>query len=483
MIRAFLKDSVIYAIPALVTRGISIFLVPLYTRVLTASDYGSFDLLMIFSNVALLVVAMEISQGVARFYSTSECGATRVRYVSSAFWFTLCCYFLFSIVLFKFAEPLSRFFMGQAGLVCEFYVGVIYIVLNAFFSFLQNQFRWELRARDYAVASFIFSLMSAAGAVFFAYYLRWGLLGLLTGLSIGAALGVAYGVINLRHSLRFQFDWALLREMLAFSLPLVPASLLVVAGIYIDRIMISNLMTIEDVGLFGVGARLAGIVGLLVVGFQGALTPLIYAHYREAKTPDNLAAIFRYFVAIALLVCVSVSLFARDILVLLTTPEYYKAETVVAFLAPAMLLAQMYIFAPGIGIAKKTHWIIWINLLGVAVGVVLNYLLIPVLGIEGAAFSTLACNFIVFVFYVCVSQRLYYVPHRWCRLIVASFLSFLVVFGVTFLELIGWVGWVVNCAVVLALALFFVALDLVSLHDLCLARRMLLRIWKRVGGV
>jgi len=477
MIRAFFKDSIIYVVPALFTRGISIFLVPLYTRVLTTSDYGSLDLLMIFSNVALLVVALEISQGVARFYSTTECGVDKVRYVSSAFWFTLCCYSLFSLMLFLFVEPVSGLVMGRAGLVYEFYIGVIYIALNAIFSFLQNQFRWELRARDYAVASFIFSFASAMGAVFFAYYLRWGLLGLLLGLSAGAALGVVYGVFRLRHSLRFQLDWILLREMLVFSIPLVPASLLVVASAYIDRIMVNELMTIEDVGLFGIGARLASIVSLLVVGFQGALTPLIYAHYQEDKTPRDLAVIFRYFVALALLVCVCVSLFARDILLLMTTPEYYEAETVVAFLAPAMLLAQMYIFAPGIGISKKTHLIIWINLLSVGLGVAFNYFLIPIFGIKGAAFSTLTCNFLAFSCYLYVSQRFYYVPHRWCGLIVASLLSFFVVFGMAFLDLIDWVRWLVNCAAILVLALFFIVLNVVSLQDLRFARNILLRLW------
>ncbi len=474
MIRAFLKDSLIYAIPAFVTRGISIFLVPLYTRALTSSDYGSFDLLMIFSSVALLVVALEISQGVARFYSASECGITKVRYVSSAFWFTLCCYFLFSLVLFIFAEPVSALVMGQVALEREFYIGVIYIVLNAVFSFLQNQFRWELRARDYAVASFVFSSVSAAGAVFFAYYLQWGLLGLLLGLSAGAALGVVYGLFNLRSSLRFQFDWALLREMLAFSMPLVPAGVLVVACIYIDRIMINELMTINDVGLFGVGARLASVVGLLMVGFQGALTPLIYTHYREANTPHSLAAIFRYFVALALLVCVGVTLFAKDILVLMTTPSYYDAASVVAFLAPAMLLAQMYIFAPGIGIAKKTHYVLWVNLVSLFLSVVFNYIFIPVFGIEGAAFSTLLCNFFVFLAYVWLGQRLYYIPHRWSGLVMATIISFFLVLFVRCLDFSGGGRWAANFFALLCLLLSIIALRVVPLRDLVLLKNMLL---------
>lgn len=483
MIRAFLKDSVIYAIPALLSRGISIFLVPLYTRVLSAADYGSFDLLIAFSSFVSLVVALEISQAVARFYTGTEDKNYKVSYASSALWFTVFCYLVFSVVALAFSKPLSVFVMGRDGLVHIFQLGILYISLNAIFSLVQNQFRWELKGKNYAIASLLLSFSSALGAVVLAYFMKLGLFGLVWGLILGTMIGTLYGLWNLRTSYRLQFDMARVREMLVFSVPLVPAGLAVVASIYIDRIMISYLMTIDDVGLFGVGVRLASIVGLLMVGFQGALTPLVYTYHRNPETPAHLAKIFRYFSAFALLLCAGVSIFAKDILKFMTSPEYYSAATVVAFLAPAALLAQMYIFAPGIGIAKKTHLMIWINLSGLVVSVLLSWFLIPLYGIEGAGVSTLISYIFVFAAYMCSSQLYYPVPHSWFSILVSCLLCCVTVATVLWLDFLGWERWFFNVVSLALLLTAFIGLGLIKMEELVSAKMMLIKFYrKRVVG-
>lgn len=117
----------------------------------------------------------------------------------------------------------------------------------------------------------------------------------------------------------------------------------------------------------------ASIAGLILVGFRGALTPLIYTHYQNSNTPKHLEKIFRIFLLFALLMFLFLTLFASDILVIVTTPGFYGASKVVVFLVPAILLGNMYIFSPGIGIAKKTHLIVWVNVVGGLVNIGLNY--------------------------------------------------------------------------------------------------------------
>jgi len=484
MIRAFLKDSVIYAIPALLSRGISIFLIPLYTRVLSPSDYGSFDLLMAFSGVVSLVVAFEVSQGIARFYAGEEDPKRKVNYATSGLWFTIFCYLVFSLVAVAFSDFLSVFVMGREGLASVFQAGLLYMALNAIFSLVQNQFRWELRSKNYAIASLLFSLSSAFGAVTFAYFMNLGLIGLLWGMVLGGGVGTLYGAWNLRKSFRFQFHIVCLKEMLVFSIPLVPSSLAVVASIYIDRIMIKHFMTIDDVGLFGIGVRVASVVGLLMVGFQGALTPLVYTYYRNPETPGQLAAIFRYFIFLALLVCAGISIFAGDILRLMTTSGYYAAASVVVFLAPAVLLAQMYIFAPGIGIAKKTHLMVWINLGGLVSSITLNWLLIPIFGIDGAGLSTLLSYVLVLAAYMYFSQRYYPVPHDWVRILASLLLCCCVVAVVLQLEYGVWEHLFVNFVSLLVMCAAFVKLGLIRVDEIVSVKNMLISYLRkaRVGN-
>jgi len=257
-------------------------------------------------------------------------------------------------------------------------------------------------------------------AVMLAYVLHWGLLGLLWGMVFGVFMGVVYATWHLRQSIQFRFDGTLLKEMLLFSAPLVPSGIAVFISTYIDRLMINQLMGVDYVGLYGIGFRVASILGLAMLGFQSALTPLVYTHYKESDTPRQLASIFRFFLAFALIVYLALTLFAQDIVVLISTPDYYDAAQVVAFLAPAVLLSQMYIFAPGIAIARKTYLILGINLSGAGLNTVLNWFLIPELGIRGAALATFLGYGFVFAAYMILSQRFYRVPHQWLRIIFVS---------------------------------------------------------------
>lgn len=422
MLRTFVRDSAIYAIPSIFSRGLALILIPLYTRILSPADYGSFDLLSAFAGLVNLTVALEVSQGLARYYSDENDTGRKIAYASSAFWFAVFCYTVFLGVAFLFEPGLSPVVMGQEGKGAEFQVGVIYIYANGIFYLVQNQFRWELRAGHYAIVSLLVTIVTAVLTVILAYVLGWGLFGLLVGMAGGALLGCLYGLWYLRRSFRFRFQWERLKQMLAFSLPLVPSGIAVFAGQYIDRIMINHYLSLDEVGLFGVGFRVASITGLAIVGFQGALTPLVYAHHRDPSTPHDLARIFRIFVAFSLLLFLLVSVFAREIVTVLTVPAYYEAASIVVFLVPAILLANMYIFAPGTAIEKKTYIILWINVLGAVLNVMLNALMIPAWGIQGAAIAKFLSYGAVFGAYMVYSQKLYPVPHDWKSLAGAALL-------------------------------------------------------------
>ena len=62
MLRSFIKDSAIYAIPQIFSKGINLILLPLYTRILSPNEYGSLDLLLIFAAIINVTIALEVSQ-------------------------------------------------------------------------------------------------------------------------------------------------------------------------------------------------------------------------------------------------------------------------------------------------------------------------------------------------------------------------------------------------------------------------------------
>lgn len=183
------------------------------------------------------------------------------------------------------------------------------------------------------------------------------------------------------------------------------------------------MLGLAPLGLYGIGFRVASVVTLVMQAFQGAVTPLIYSRYQEAYAPAEIARIFRFFVFLALLVFVAMSLFAREMLMVLTAPAYHSAYIFVPFLVADQFLSGMYVFAPGLAIAKKTKYMAVINVCGAAFSVLITILLVYGMGLLGAAVAALSKSLAMFIVQMTYSQRYYLVPHNYVKLVLSLFLS------------------------------------------------------------
>lgn len=412
MIRALWRDGVVYAASSVLSRGIALLLLPLVTRVLSPAEYGALDLIVTLGVLVNLVVPLEISQALARFWNDRAEGEPRRRLAGTAWTFTLASHAAFAAACAFVAAPIALALLGDAGYAPAVRAGGCAIALNGIFYLLQNQFRWELRPRAYAAVSVGYAMANLVLVAVFTWGIRAGLEGVLWAQAVAAAGASALSLAWLRRSLEMGIVRGELAAMLRFSLPLVPAAFALFASFYVNRLMLNSLATLQDVGLFGFGSRLAGMAALVLVGVQGALTPLVYAHHHEAETPMRLARLLEGFSAVALSACLALGLFSAELVLLLATPDYAEAAPLVGWLAVAALLAQLYVFAPGIAIAKKTHWQLAITLVSAFASICLNALLIPRWGVWGATLATLAAGAVFFGAWIAASQRLYPLPLR-----------------------------------------------------------------------
>jgi O-antigen/teichoic acid export membrane protein len=316
------------------------------------------------------------------------------------------------------------------------------------------------------------TVVTAGVAVILTVVLRWGLVGLLVGSVSGCAAATCLGLYRLRTSFRAVVSVMQLKQMLAFSTPLVVSGIAVWLNTYVDRLVIRHYLTIDDVGLYGVGYRIASVVGLVMAGFQGALTPLVYAHFQKPDTPWQLARIFRCFLAVALTVFLTLTLFAPDILQIMTTPAYFGGAAVVIYLVPVAFLANMYIFSPGIGIAKKTHLLVWINVGGGCLNLILNLILVPRMGISGAGLSTLIAYMAVLGLITGMGQRFYHVPHRFGVLGAAVFTAAILATCVPLLPLDGALRWLANAGAIFLFGGLVFTLGLVKTREISRALSM-----------
>lgn len=107
MIKTFFKNSFIYTIGTILTRGIGVILIPIYTRYLSPTEYGIIDLFMILTSIISLTIALEIHQAVVRFYQDTTDENEKMQYVSSAFIFSIFVYSLYFVISYIFSDTFT----------------------------------------------------------------------------------------------------------------------------------------------------------------------------------------------------------------------------------------------------------------------------------------------------------------------------------------------------------------------------------------
>lgn len=426
MLRRVLHDSVIYSLSAILSRGMSVILIPLYTRILQPYEYGVFDLLMMFATLVSYLVSLEISQGLGRVYSDANNENEKRAYVSAAAWFSISAYTAFVVFSSAFSSDIARLLLGSEAWGGAVQVMIIAIAFNGIFFLLQDLLRWQLKPMRHALASILYSLTSATVGAIAVAFLDAGVVGILAGQICGAVVGF---FIAWRSGGALYWCWEFNRgkwkEMAKYSTPQVISSLAAYLTLYVDRLFIKENLTLDEVGIYGVGARIASLVTLLMVGFQSSYIPIVFHNHAAPETPSQMARVFNYFLVGAIAIILLLSGFSREILVLLTTKPYYSAWDVIPFLATATLLANMYIFAPGIFIARRTFIVAGINLGALGLSIVCNIFLFPDFGVMGSAFAILFTSTIVLMVYFYFNARFYPIPFVWRRILTAVTLGVL----------------------------------------------------------
>jgi O-antigen/teichoic acid export membrane protein len=334
--------------------------------------------------------------------------------------FTVFAYAVFTVIALLNSSLISQWIFNKPGQEFIFIVALFSMWANGIFYLASNQLRWMLRPTKYSIVNLVFAAMSISLSIYLVLILHWGVLGAFTSLLITNITCSILALYYARDNYKLAFDTEKLKEMLVYSIPLVPSSISVFVFSFIDRIAIKEMMTLSDLGIYGMGFRFASCMTLLTSGAQMAFTPLIYAHYKEKTITKDIERIFRFFLLLALISYLGLVIFSRDILALLTTPLYYSAADIIPFLVPSIFLSGMYVFAPGLWIIKRTKIIAAINIVAAVLNTLLNVILIPVLGINGAAVATLASSLVIFIVNQHYSNVYYPIPYQWVRSAIAT---------------------------------------------------------------
>ena len=418
-IKRLTSQSLIYGLGGLISRLLSVLLLPLYTSYLHGRDYGRVETLTALTAVLVAVLRLGISSAFFRYYFDSRAWEHRVRVVRTSFWFTMGSATLGLAAGSIAAEPIADALSlghGQAWLVRAAFVG-LWAQMN--YEQLTSLFRVEERSVAFVLATVANLLVTVAATVVLVAGFHERALGVVVGNWIGT-LSVYLVLLGYRrYQLGLQFDRRLFREMNRFGMPLVPSQIALWTLSFSDRFFIAKLKGQTEVGHYAVGVRVASAALLLLAAFRLAWPAFAYSIEDEDEAKRTYGFVLTYLLFVFSWLAVTLGLLAPWLVRLLTgRPEFHEGARVVPLTAFALTALGAYIVVSiGIGRARKTqfNWVVT----GVAalIDIGLNFALVPNFGMIGAAISGAAAYTSMFVLMSVHAQRVYPVPYQWRRVV------------------------------------------------------------------
>jgi O-antigen/teichoic acid export membrane protein len=419
-------DTAIYGFSTIVARLINYLLVAYHTRVLDRAQYGVFTEFYGYATFFLVLLTYGMETGFFRFSSRAGQRPNTVFSTSLASLFITSSLF-FAVVMLN----LSGFsaWMGYPGNRSYVLQMAAVLAIDAFTAIPFARLRFLRKAKTFALFKLLNVVFYVLTSVLFftllpPYFAQHPDSLLLRFFSPGVDVGYIF-TANLLSSLlslalllptifsvRFSFSFAVLKRMLAYSLPLLIAGLPGVANDYLDRVLFKHLyadpsFALDQLGVYGANAKLAVLMVLFVQMFRYAAEPFFFSHADKADARPLFAKVMKYFVICAVFIFLLVSL-NIDIFAYFTGKNFREGVTIVPVMLFAnLLLGVVFNLSMWYKLSEKTKYAVYITFSGMLVTVLVNVIFIPLYGYHAAAWAHFFSYAVMLVISYVMGQKFY----------------------------------------------------------------------------
>jgi len=416
------KETAIYGLSSILGRLINFVLAPFYTNVLLTTENGIVANVYAYIAFAYVVYCYGFEIAYMRYVSTLEIGDRKQNF-STPFLSLLVSSVALSTVI-HISSPLIAVWIGipaADAVLIRYAAWILCFDTLAVVPFASM--RMDQQPKTFAAMKlFNISLTVVLNLVLIlVFHMRAE--GVFVANLIGSIATFLLTFFIVRAKFAPTFSTALFRELLKYGLPLIPSGLAGMALQIVDRPIVKALTNDATLGIYQLNYRL-GIAMMLIVGmFDYAWRPFFLTNAREPDAKPLFSKVFTYFVLVLLLMFLGVSFFVEDLVRIevfgkhFFHPDYWNGTSIVPWVLLAYVFNGAYVvFIAGAYLEKKTKHLPLVTGLGAAVNVGVNFLLIPSMGIMGAALATLASYAVMAVTMYFTSQRFYPIEYEWGKI-------------------------------------------------------------------
>ena len=452
-LKLLLKDTVIYGSSTIMARSLYYLLVPLYANKLSTFDNGVQTI--IYANIALANVLF--SYGLETSYlkvlsDSADREGDEKQLFSTAFITLFVTSTLFALLIVFFAPLIAELVGLSAGDFLFVRYAALILWIDTMLVIPFAELRLKRKALQFAIARVVGVIAVVVSAIILIVPLHSGLSGVFIAEAFGSLVSLLL-VIPVFRQFRLHFSTDKLRTMLRIGLPYVPTGIAGLLIHLIDRNILIRISPSEIQRIYGAGYQASDIVGiygriaafgvvlqLFIQVFRFAWQPFFLQH---AKDPDA-KRLFRHVLSIStlftLFLALAATFFVPDLVryhyggsFYLLPPRYWIGLSILPWIFLSYVFDMVSTnLSAGLLITGNTRYLPVVTFAGAAVTALFCWWLIPLSGMDGAAYAIVAGTAVMCLVMAWYSLKVFPIPYDWFKL----FLLLVIAVAMAFLQLL-----------------------------------------------
>lgn len=388
------KNTAIVSIGKICTQLITFFLLPVYTAVLSNEEYGVVDLLNTLTSLLLPIVTLQIEQGIFRYLiDCRENNEKQIKLITTIIRFmiiqSIACIVIFLCVSPFIHNEYKYFLMAN-------------LLMGIFSSLLLQICRGLGDNATYAIGSFITGAFTVVLNVIFIVAFRWGAYGMLGATAISNFICAVYIFLK-RKIYKYikpkQFDKTILKEIIKYSVPLIPNMIswwIVSAS---DRTIISAVIGIAQNGIYSAANKFSGVFTTLYSVFNLTWTESASININSEDRDEFFSKILDFVIRFFGCLCLGTIAVMPFVFNILINEKFAEAYYQIPILILGSVFNILVSFVGSIYVAKKlTKEIAKTSIISAVINIFVNIALIKSIGLYAASISTVIAYALMFIY-------------------------------------------------------------------------------------
>lgn len=392
-------NTALFALGNLGSKFIVFILMPLYTNALTTTEYGISELVITATNLLIPFVSVSIQDATLRFALDKKNKSGEVLKN------TLLILIIgsgISCILY----PIMSLYRAINGWTQYLLIlTIVYMIRNAFSIYLKAIGKTKL----FAIDSILYTLFLMISNIAFLTFAKWGLKGYFYAniiSTIGSIVLLCIFGNVIKECIKNTVNYKLLKEMIIYSLPMILNNVSWWIINSSDKVMIEYFDSASASGIYSVASKIPSVLTTLTNIFNQAWIISSVSEYDTTRDGTFYSRIFMVFNCMLIMVASGIVLIIKPFMQVYVGMEFVKSwEYIPLLLLGSIFQSYAAFFGAIYTSAKKNVSIMLTTMFAAVVNIILNTILIPIIGIQGAVIATAIAYFMVFVFRMIDSQK------------------------------------------------------------------------------